>query len=183
MTRTASPFPSTCTNAAPRTSTSVKSEWPDRLWGYSIGDQPEVSFCIQALVADGLRVGPWGLHLGGSGALEPPDLPQSYGNIGSARTMAGGAERYRMKRYAAATGGVILCLRSPSSTRRQREVVPIVEAAGVQDAAMSGRIQQGVARKASGSGSDRWSFATCSARIVSQSPAQERRNGERSLPD
>lgn len=50
------------------------SEWPDRLWGYVIADQLQVSFCIHALVADGLKVGPWDRHRGGSGRLRAAGL-------------------------------------------------------------------------------------------------------------
>jgi hypothetical protein len=50
------------------------SEWPQRLWGYGIGYDPDTSFCLHALVADGLKVPPWDRHQGGDGRLQAVGL-------------------------------------------------------------------------------------------------------------
>ena len=49
-------------------------EWPQRRWGYGLGYDPDLSFCVHALVTDGLKVSPWDRHQGGDGRLRASGL-------------------------------------------------------------------------------------------------------------
>jgi hypothetical protein len=69
------------------------SDWPTNLWGYSVGGDARVNFCVQALLVDGLRSPPFNRHPEGTGRIRQAGLTAELWDAWFRRTVLDGVLR------------------------------------------------------------------------------------------